>query len=958
MATAALADFGEFSTWPNPFVWLVRDATSIALGIAVLAVLLTCASSPRPKRLLGISGLTALLVAELDTLWLPGRTALLVFPAMVVTFLLGVAFLWPRAHRPDWLTALVDKTPPAPQPSPPVFPEAGATELAAPTAAADLHSVTPIPAVIRNATDGTFAAPAAPQSSIPSEVQDAGSSPRRIPKQAWTLSIVTAIAASLGIFWFLGPANIFSQGLISSGDMSGHFLNAWWTTTHYLPHGQLSGWFPGYYNGFPLYTFYFPLPELMVAALHLVVSLPLAFKLIIVGSLIFMPIAGWIFGWATTSRPAPAAACALAVTYILFSQGYRNWGGSLTTTMQGEFSYTWALAFGMIALGLGIRALRRRKGAPLVIIVFAATLLCHLVVFTAFMGAFAACVAVDSLLRYRRAQAAKRAAHELTNPQRSGVFGERSVASTIRHAAIIGFVVLGLTAFWWLPFFAWSQLTSSNYFPQLSYNTWLNYWTQKPVDPLVPLAIFAIISLSWRRSAAIAATGCLWILAIIAGPLMPADSSIDPGHWMPIFYYSAALLAALGFVELLRLTVGVLRRTRFNSRLATTASVAVLSIGMVGLAVQADWAAIGINRLWTTALAGYQVGPYHTEYKDLYTAVANASDKYGCGMAASESTPAFLNYGDMYAFSLMPYWTDGCVTTLTGLLTESSATADYSEYTSDILSYNPIGIAITAAKRTPKPDIVRGIAQLQALGARYYVAYTSSAVAIANKSPELQLIDTVPLPADQVVKPAPGHWHIYLVKDPVQVGTLTYAPAVYTGPQSYDQAGQNWWMHAPNYAVPLAQTGPASWPRTASALTPPKHPLPSQQITSVHSGADKITFTVARVGVPVIVRTSYFPNWTTEGTGAIYRVTPNMMVVVPASHHVTLVYGTAPVEILGKVISYSTLLGAITCWCYFAIRRRMGKPSADTPSGDDQRGPQDTPSTTEPAAVPHADVLQ
>ena len=30
--------------------------------------------------------------------------------------------------------------------------------------------------------------------------------------------------------------------------------------TDLLPQGRLTGWDPGWYDGFPLYTFYFPLP--------------------------------------------------------------------------------------------------------------------------------------------------------------------------------------------------------------------------------------------------------------------------------------------------------------------------------------------------------------------------------------------------------------------------------------------------------------------------------------------------------------------------------------------------------------------------------------------------------------------------------------------------------------------------------------------------------------------------
>ena len=42
-----------------------------------------------------------------------------------------------------------------------------------------------------------------------------------------------------------------------------------------------------------------------------------------------------------------------------------------------------------------------------------------------------------------------------------------------------------------------------------------------------------------------------------------------------------------------------------------------------------------------------------------------------------------------------------------------------------------------------------------------------------------------------------------------------------------------------------------------------------------------ISFEVDQVGVPVLVRVSYFPTWKVEGADGPYRVAPNFMVVVP-----------------------------------------------------------------------------
>jgi hypothetical protein len=40
--------------------------------------------------------------------------------------------------------------------------------------------------------------------------------------------------------------------------------------------------------------------------------------------------------------------------------------------------------------------------------------------------------------------------------------------------------------------------------------------------------------------------------------------------------------------------------------------------------------------------------------------------------------------------------------------------------------------------------------------------------------------------------------------------------------------------------------------------------------------------------VPVLVRVSYFPNWTAHGAEGPYRIGPNQMVVVPTDTHVRL----------------------------------------------------------------------
>jgi len=57
-----------------------------------------------------------------------------------------------------------------------------------------------------------------------------------------------------------------------------------------------------------------------------------------------------------------------------------------------------------------------------------------------------------------------------------------------------------------------------------------------------------------------------------------------------------------------------------------------------------------------------------------------------------------------------------------------------------------------------------------------------------------------------------------------------------------------------------------------------------------------------------LVKVSYFPNWHASGADGPWRVTPNLMVVVPTSHDVTLSYGRSGADYLGDFL---TLVGVV-----------------------------------------------
>ena len=73
----------------------------------------------------------------------------------------------------------------------------------------------------------------------------------------------------------------------------------------------------------------------------------------------------------------------------------------------------------------------------------------------------------------------------------------------------------------------------------------------------------------------------------------------------------------------------------------------------------------------------------------------------------------------------------------------------------------------------------------------------------------------------------------------------------------------------------------------------------------------------------MLVKASYFPNWQVKGAKGVYRVTPNLMVVIPTANHVTLDYGTTPVDWIGMIMSILGL-GAVGGLDRGARRLRRG----------------------------------
>jgi phosphomannomutase len=296
---------------------------------------------------------------------------------------------------------------------------------------------------------------------------------------------------------------------------------------------------------------------------------------------------------------------------------------------------------------------------------------------------------------------------------------------------------------------------------------------------------------------------------------------------------------------------------------------------------------------------------------------------YGCGRAMWEYEPELDQMGTPDALMLLPYWTNGCIGSQEGLYYESSATTPYHFLNAAELSQKPSN-PVRGLNYPTGPNVTEGVQHLQMLGVKYFMAVSPATQAQANANSNLQLIATVgPFPVSYTSGSTTAvqkrTWNIYEVADSAEVTPLLNQPVVMTGVSKggkpWLRASESWYLDPSRWDVFEAASGPKMWARVSStATTLPRTALPPVQVSNIHEGTESISFNVDQTGVPVLVKTSYFPNWHVSGAKGVYRVTPNLMVVVPTANHVTLDYGYTPIDWLGFILSLLGVAGLLVLW--------------------------------------------
>ncbi|MDH5371846.1 MAG: hypothetical protein OEX97_02765 [Acidimicrobiia bacterium] len=727
------------------------------------------------------------------------------------------------------------------------------------------------------------------------------------PTPSW-VPLVGIGVVSLVILGIMRPDLIFTANTPAGGDMGAHVLGPAFLRDELLPSWRILGWSNSWFAGFPIFYFYFPLPSLVIVLFDLAVPYGVAFKMVTVMGLLATPPAAYYLVRSMGISRAVATVAGAAGGSFVFIESFTIYGGNVASTLAGEFSFSWSFALSLVYFGLVIRGLREDASLlPIAALVLGLTALSHIITTIIIV------VATLPMLLWRRA------------------------AGRVVFTWIVGFAVAG---FWALPLMARFGLTADMAWSPLT------KWDELfPVEvwPLIPLALIGMIWAVRKSARAVPVVGLTLVPFIYFW--LPVAFAEEPwklwnGRLLPYWFFGVALFAGIavgallagmarrmpkvialwqpitgvvvvtllvaagvaigrpgntgvtlivaGALALVALAVMVFSiEVRTATVLVLAGSVGFVAAGGLGIAFLSGWA--------TWNYSGYEGKAPWPEYEALMEEIDNLPD----GRIQWEVDSEYLDqYGTSMSLMLFPYWSEGHPS-MEGLFFESSLTTPFHFLNAAEMSKKPSNPIPGLKYHTF--DFDRGVEHLETYGVRYYVAFSEEALAETAQRPDVfkEVASSGPfrvyeLPRFDLVEVATHQPGVYEDGRGSSIFSrvLGVPTALITGDERKSPFGElafDWYEDISLLDRWVTTDGPQEWPRIEELGDLPLVPLGDHDsVEDVLITNDSISFNTTAIGVPHLVKVSYFPNWRAEGAEGPYRATPSLMVVVPTAEHVEL----------------------------------------------------------------------
>lgn len=771
-------------------------------------------------------------------------------------------------------------------------------------------------------------------------------------------AILVVGGATIFLLLTLHPDLIFRNNTPTGGDMGAHVWGPAFLRDHLLNHFRLAGWSMDWYAGLPVYRYYMVVPALFIVGLNLVLPYGIAIKIAAVIGILTLPYCAWLFGrFARFAYPLPEM-LAIAATIFLYDESFTIYGGNIASTMAGEFSFSIALSLSILGFALVARGLETGKYLATGSIVVALSALSHGIVLLFVFGGVALMLLfwIPQKIDGRRDNTSVVFGVKIIGlaillsafwvipfvtshaymtdmkyePRPSGssdsFWSMYFPLSTLWDTIIMSLALLGLASQivrrhkvgMWMGTYG-VVLAAGVYFARGGLPVIGLLWNPR-ILPFFYLLRYFLFAIGIYEVVAFAAR--VLSLERVARQALSRNGSDDEAQFAQISSARTKVSFNLGvlvaFVVATFVVVGFrFQELPFGSVKTNAAGKSEYVWGPIRGASSNDGFVDGWAR-WN--FTGYEGKSAYGEYHDVVATMKSlgADPSQGCGRAVWENNGELNKYGTTMGLMLLPFWTNGCICSMEGLFFEAAGTTPYHFITAAAMSKqssNPV-----RELRYDNNDAAKGVAYMRALGVKYFMGFTPEAVTAASAQPGL-------------IKVAQsGPWVIFRVTEsdvvvPIAVQPVVVSMASGDPRERWLEIGTSWFQHPDEWAALPADAGPQEWQhidakidltrregepgasgRRVDIVTPAQAiepvALPPVVVSNVEMGQSDVSFSVDKIGVPVLVRVSYFPNWKVDGATGPFRVAPNMMVVIPTSNTVKLHYGSTSLDYMAYLLTF------------------------------------------------------
>ncbi len=664
----------------------------------------------------------------------------------------------------------------------------------------------------------------------------------------------------------------------TGGDMGAHVVLPQVLRDSLIPSGRLLGWSNDWYAGYPVFYFYFPLPAIFTVLMDVLVPYGVAFKLSTIIGLVAMPAAAYYLVRAIGfARPVAAIAAAFGSMFV-FMESFSIFGANIKSTLAGEFSFSWSFALSLVYLGMVIRDSREGRGfTPAAAGVLALTALSHIVT--------TLIVVLVSL----------------------PVFLRRRGAANVVWSWILGFA---MAAFWGLPVLiritgglttdmGWTPLTGIR-------GAGISNVGTPFTNEFIPIFALGIIGAIWSllRSEDIRVLLTMTIAPFL-GYLLIAEQGwtiLYNARLLPYWFMGVFLFAGIA------VGLGSMRLARWLPNRHEN----IVSIGLLVVALTLAVTIIGIHDIPGWVNWNYQGYEGKAAYPEL-SALVSEIDELPEGRVMWEYNKEIQEqYGTPMALMLIPYWSENHET-MEGVFFESSLTTPFHFLNQAEMSRSPSRPVRGLTYRTF--DLERGIEHSMLYNIEYYVTQTEEMTGEANRLGLQPLVEA-------------EAYSVFALPDSNPVDVARYVPAVYEGEEDFADVALEWYDELDTLDRWIVASGPEEWPDFTELEGPfdlgTALDTDDEVVSDIVIEDHRISFTTTAVGVPHLVKTSYFPNWEATGADGPYRAAPSLMIVVPTAENVSLEFSRTWTENLGMALSLAAFV-FVVWWVSRSRSSRRGR---------------------------------